>query len=779
MGNVWMLAKANLTKNKSQAATMVLMILLSAMLLNLGFVMLFRVADFYYGRATELNAPHITVITHREDAGLAHDVISGFPQIYVTEVQDVLFSGGSHFISQTADGERIRQGNMIVSRMEAAQQMNPPTFLGSSLPLESNIIYIPHFMLHEGEFAVGDDFVLGFGGIEYDLIVGASTEEIMFGAQLNNMWRVYVSDEMFDTMYNANPQSPFSLVSGRLVDIGYSTALELYFGDNFDGFASVWLLSNTQTARTANPLFVSLIVTVFSFILVIISIFTIRFRIVNNIEEGMTNIGILKAVGYGNHHIILSIVLQFTIIALIGGVLGVLVAQAMFPLVSMLMEPFLGLLWNPTFDIPFMLAAIGIMLVLVPIFSLLSSLRISKLHPLAALRGGTAKLNRSRNPVPLDNSLGNLSFLLALKQLLSTKKQTVTISIIIALLTFASIAGLATHYNLNINQEAYSLLLSGESPDIVVLVSDPDNVQGFISSMNSRDDVRSIFGHTTDFLLTNGEVMSFIITVEHPHLQEAGSLIEGRYPETPYETVVGFTASNRYGWAIGDWVTISDQQEASFEIVGIKQGGSMGGASNGIISGGGRLRINPDFRFTAYSVYLVDGVDMADFASDISSAHGDVISMVNLAREARLASMDLVGFIFGPVAYSMVVATTFVVMLVLYMIIKTTILRRRKELGIHKALGFTTLQLMNQISLSMTPPLIIGVIAGGLAGSVGFNPVFSLITRGGLGIVQPNLPIPVDWMILVCIALVVVAYCVSMLISWNIRRISAYALVSE
>ncbi|WP_342435466.1 hypothetical protein NSS79_17490 [Paenibacillus sp. FSL L8-0436] len=38
------------------------------------------------------------------------------------------------------------------------------------------------------------------------------------------------------------------------------------------------------------------------------------------------------------------------------------------------------------------------------------------------------------------------------------------------------------------------------------------------------------------------------------------------------------------------------------------------------------------------------------------------------------------------------------------------------ELGIQKAIGFTTCQLMNQLSLGFLPPIIMGVLLGSIAG---------------------------------------------------------------
>jgi putative ABC transport system permease protein len=102
-----------------------------------------------------------------------------------------------------------------------------------------------------------------------------------------------------------------------------------------------------------------------------------------------------------------------------------------------------------------------------------------------------------------------------------------------------------------------------------------------------------------------------------------------------------------------------------------------------------------------------------------------------------------------------------------------TILRRRREFGIQKAVGFTTFQRMNQIALGMTPAILIGAAVGAAAGYFGLNPMVAAL-MSGMGIVKVRLPVPLDQTMLVLLA-----YAVSLLIAWRIRRISAYTLVSE
>jgi len=147
-------------------------------------------------------------------------------------------------------------------------------------------------------------------------------------------------------------------------------------------------------------------------------------------------------------------------------------------------------------------------------------------------------------------------------------------------------------------------------------------------------------------------------------------------------------------------------------------------------------------------------------------------------RESTESMMTSMSGIFSAVAAGIIAVTAFVVVLVLYMVIKTTILQTKRELGIQKAVGFTTFQLMNQIALNMTPKILLGVIAGAFAGYFGLNPIM-LALMSGMGIVKAKLPVPLTETIMICLVLVAFAYCVSMLIARRIRKISAYSLVME
>jgi putative ABC transport system permease protein len=140
--------------------------------------------------------------------------------------------------------------------------------------------------------------------------------------------------------------------------------------------------------------------------------------------------------------------------------------------------------------------------------------------------------------------------------------------------------------------------------------------------------------------------------------------------------------------------------------------------------------------------------------------------------------MGIYSSIVCKVGVAMLVVTVLVVMLVLYFVINALVIRKKHELGIQKAVGFTTFQLMNQLSLGFLPPIITGILLGSLLGMTQTNALMSIAQRG-MGVMRAHYIITPLWIALFGVAIVILSYLTSMLITYRIRKISAYQLVSE
>jgi putative ABC transport system permease protein len=601
---------------------------------------------------------------------------------------------------------------------------------------------------------------------------------MMFGSNTFTVWRFYVSESTFSELQSQLPDGRYTLISARMTD-GWAVLTAAYMAEHGGIVGSYNIVASYDNfhSRTAMPMISALFIVMFALILLIVGSIVIRFRINNDIEESMANIGALKAVGYTSRQIILSIIMQFGLIALIGGVMGILPSLIALPLVTgAIIEPLLALPWNPAFSLSISFASLILILIMVLAFAWLTSRRISKLHPIIALRGGITTHSFNKNPLPLDKTGGSLNLLLALKQLLRNKKQAVMLGIIVGGLTFSATAILTMHYNVNVNMDVFVNTVMGDAPDVSIRLNDADDGQVLRERMASRSDVSSIFGRDVVSLQIDDYIVSTIV-LETFSYYSGYSLVSGRFPLIGSEIVLDSIALATMGKGIGDWVTVIDgDYEQEYIITGVVQ---IMGTFIGMIAIDGLNQVQPDFRFMEFGLYLTgERADTDSFIEAVKAENSDIVTRVSSAHGHVENVLGGIGNLFATLSFVIMFVVVSVVILVLYLIIKTIIVRRKRELGIQKALGFTTLQLMNQIAFNITPTIIFGVMLGAIGGYICFNPMFVALMRG-VGIAQANLPVPINWLFMVSISLILLSYAVSMLIAWRVRKISAYALVSE
>jgi len=487
----------------------------------------------------------------------------------------------------------------------------------------------------------------------------------------------------------------------------------------------------------------------------------------------------LGAVGYKALQIISSIAIQFTGAALIGAAIGIALSQAAAHMIMDMLKPMIALSGGLRFDIGSALFTFLFILLSVTLIAFVSARKINKLHPLIAFRGGITTHSFRKNAIPLDKTRGNLDLTLALKRLLQNKKQAAAIGIIAAAVTMASVAVVSVNFNLNRGKDDLAKTILGEMPDANFMLKNKDDAEAFLEKLRKRPEVRKAFGYETNAATLLIDGTSIVAnTVEDCELLESKILIKGRYPKHNNEIALGPAILKVVGKDVNDTVTVKNGDiEKEYIVTGVVQFINNGGFL-GMITGEGLRQVQPGFGFTGYNVYLNEGTDTEEFIKAVENDCGEMLAGAINAQNRLNAIMDTMSGIFASVAIGIVIVTALVIVLVLYIIIKTTILRRKRELGIQKAVGFTTLQLMNQIAFNMVPVISIGVITGAFAGYFGFNPMMSALL-GSMGIVRVDLPAPLGQTIIICVALVMLAYAVSMAISWRIRKISAYALVSE
>jgi putative ABC transport system permease protein len=190
-------------------------------------------------------------------------------------------------------------------------------------------------------------------------------------------------------------------------------------------------------------------------------------------------------------------------------------------------------------------------------------------------------------------------------------------------------------------------------------------------------------------------------------------------------------------------------------------------------------RLYPDFKHQSLSIYLEEGTDTDAFMHKLQERlpPETVREVINFAKELADSMASYQGTVTA-MGLVMLGMTVFVVGLVLYFVINSSIVRKKKALGIQKAVGFTTFQLMNQITLGFLAPIFLGAVTGSLLGACLTNPLMSVMMRR-MGMMKAGFIVAPSWVILFIMVTLVSSYLLALLISWRIRKISPYMLIAE
>ena len=784
MKNSILLAKANLKKGKGNAISLTLVMLFVAMFINIGFVMLFGIGSFFDRRAEELNTGHI--VTHfSEDyvfAAAQMYFIETDDRIQTIEIQSFVAGDGNAMLNNMPD-----LGYLMFSRVYQNQVLNPLTLVGDYLPLTGNRVYVPHYMVLQGGFQLGDTILFSLMETEVELTFAGSIEDILFGSINGFRRRMYVSDEMFASLQQQFPDEMTEVAILRLHDASYTNRFHTDYVEYLITLTptqdSQWIISFVQHfmgargSHTMMPTLLGSILAVFAIVFLIVSLIVIRFRINNSIDEGMVNIGTLKALGYSNRQIIASVLMQFGFIAFVGGVIGLVLGYIALPFVIGIMGPMFSLQWQPQINLIQDHIMLAFILVSVLLFSLLSTRRIYKLYPLVALRGGITTHSFKRNTLPLDKIGGPLALLFAAKDVLQNKRQAIAIGIIILAITFTATVGLGTNYIINVNSEEFLNVMIGEPFDLAPILRHADDDGAFAERLRANPQVERFTGFMNNARYSLEGIMIMADIVEDHSILRGQSLVSGRFPIHYNEIAIGRVVMRQLGKNIGDWVTISSGgEEFSFLITGQTQSTDNFGFVATIPFEG--VRRMHEMGTQAYIVFLHDGVCGIEFAEMLRETEGDIFMNIMVFDELAESFIDSMGAIFAGVAVAILSVVAVIVIATMYLVIKTAILRKRRELGTQKAIGFTTWQLMNQIALNLTPAIVLGSVAGAAMAYQTFDLFFAVVMGMG-GDISVSIPISMTMTIAAVVGIVMLAYVVSMAVAWRIRKISAYALVTE
>ena len=780
-----MLAIANIRKTKGHSFSLFIMFLIAAMLLNVGLLVTLNFGSYFNDLTKELNAADVYYML---PDSLYNDEVKEYVENNdnVQELQEIKALWASGFVKYK--DTKDREFTYLFNNADENRVLSKWKFIGEHLEPEDMSIYVPYVFQVDGGYELNDKFELTIKEKVLTFTIKGFTDDIFFSSTDTGILGLYlpestynkVADVLNENEYKANVIFANLKVVNKDVETGIRDLLETdnasLFSDASTTFVSIDL-SLISLSRTMMASMIAVMMVIFAVIIVAVCLIVVRFRISNSVEDDMMKIGSLKSIGYTSKQIMISIALQFSLIAFIGSFVGIALSYPILPYISDIFAQQSGLKWEQGFD-PFLSGITLLFMLLVTVLvAYFAANKVNKLNPIDALRGDTFVKKIRKNHVPLEKTRGNLTIVLALKSVMQNMKQNIMIAIIMAVVSFAGVFSVIMCYNSTVDTSTFAEVPGIERSSIVAVLNPMMDNSDVVDEIKDSELIKKAQYIDEIKIKIEGDDITAYVMKDY-EAKRTKTVYEGSYPMADNEIVLAGMLADMFDKKVGDTVTVKiNDKEETFKITGLSQGANMGGL-NASIRYDDLIRFNPDFKEMNLHIYVDEIDEIPNLIKSLRNDYDENMLTIIDMEKGFMEGMGSYTSIVSIVGITILIVKMFVIILVLYFVINTSVVRKKRELGIQKAIGFSTLQLMNQLSLSFLPPIFIGIVIGCILGAFETNPVMS-ITMGAMGIMKANFLVVPLWIVVFGILMLVVSYLTAMFITWRIRKISAYALVTE
>ncbi|MGP4066404.1 ABC transporter permease [Oceanobacillus sp. M65] len=779
---VMKLAMANIRKSKSATASLFVFIMVASLLLNIGLMVITQLNPFFNNKIDELKDPHVTFVM--DEAGYQPeygDFLANYPGVTETEKEDILYMDTAKF--QFGNGELTNSA--VILNAEASRNIGPLELVEQLETSSTDDIYVPYSFIANGGYELGDLFTITYQNKDYEYRISGFFETTVMGTNNIDVMKFMLPEKAYQKLtVELGTRSEALLLSALIEDKTQSSKVNNDFVQKVhqsqEGDPTSYILGlDVELVKYVNTLtinIIAMILVAFAALIVLVSLIVIKFRVSNSIEDGMVNIGVLKAIGYTSWQILSSINLQFVFIALSAGMAGITLSYILMPFIGGIISTLSGLIWVQSFDVLINLISTILVIFCVVTVTLLSAYRVRRILPVTALREGIQTHSFKKNYFPLEKTKGGLHFLLAIKSMISNAKQNIMILLIVIALTFATIFSAVLYYNIASDKTAFVNIFGAEPANVMVTVKPDADTRELLSDIENMNSVRKVNIFDLIENKIDDQTVYTSITDRFDEL-ENNIVYEGRQPEHENEISISWVISNEINKGIGDTVEVKYGNETSnYLVTGISQSiGNLGQVA--AITMGGIQQLNSDYRGTSLYVYL-DGISNKDFIKNVQEqSSAQILETLDIDENIESQTGMYTTAVFA-ILMMVLIITVIVVVMILYLVIKTMLIKRKKEFGVMKALGYSTIQLMHQIAISFLPVIIAAVTIGGVLGYYFTNPMLSLLLSSA-GVKRLDFYIHLPLTVMICLGILILAYIVSMIVALKIKKISAYELITE
>ncbi len=785
---LYMLAKSSLKKNRSSAITLLFLIITATLFLYIGLHVLSNLGSFLDKKHEDLNGADFVTFTPEIYTDYITGVLGDMEETSSIESEKAIVYHTSSILNKKVQ-EKAQSIGIILMNAKTPRDIQQIKLIDAVGAMTEDSIIVPYSLKSVLGYQVGDPIEITFQEKVDTFTVYGFYEDIFFSTTANiSFYKCFVSEAGFQKLSDSAAEvSRYSCIKTILEEGASSGDFEGEYikqattDQEYESNTTINLnYESMKIGTTVTINIIMMILVFFAALVIIISMVVIRFTVITHIEEDIKNIGSMEAVGFTNRMIQNSLILEFLVITVIGFLIGILISVVCSGAVTNVISSSIGLNWHMEPGIFSMIISFTAITLMILFITIKVTRRIAKITPLMALRNGIDTYHFGKNHFPLEKTRGYLHLLLGFKQIFNNKKQSISVSIIGTLMSFTIVFSIAMYFNFVQDETAFLRLVGMERPDLAVVCYDENYEKVYDIAADTAGVAKSI--HYTNLSLTvqygEKEISTNSFICNDYTMVAVSTIIEGRYPKHDNEIAISTVNQRKLGAEIGDIIYIkSNDKSYDFMVVGITQHINSLGQSISLTEEG-MLRCNSSYVPVSLYLYLEESVSAKDtitlLEGSLAEYSTDVLNMEDIFKTTLSSITQSISMI----CITIGVITAFIVVLILYYLVKVKILREKNLIGINKALGFTTGQLILHNNVALGTIILISTLLGSALAVLTINPLCILMLsaagiRNGSFFIPPSL-IGVSLIVMELLTLITTT-----LVSVRIRKVNPRELMAD
>ncbi len=595
--------------------------------------------------------------------------------------------------------------------------------------LSKGEVYLSRVLKDYDNLKIGDKMTVYFEGASYEFTIKGFVEEPACGSSFISMKVSFICQEDFDEIADNrkkaladNPEISLDLY--KIVYITKADDCDLTdnkFAQEINKISDIESYAQGVLTRSESLYYHGLMTDIilniflsFVIILVVIVFVVMSNSISSSIEMNYTDLGILKAQGFDSSRLKLVFLGQYMLAEIIGIVLGFILSVPVVIYLPRAFESIVGIKIVGGVAVGASLLLLLGVLVISALYIMIISKKVGTISPIRAVSGGRCEVFfDSRLTLPIRGRA--LSPSLAFRQFTSGGKRYVASILIASLLVFFLMT--MTGMTDAVSSENAQRAMGATSENITISINteerSPENTEYVRKQFEKMEDIireysdiEERYGFESTYMILNGEKLYCIMSED----EEVFTVTKGRAPLYENEIVVSQIYAEDMGYNIGDVVEVSFRgRKKSCVISGFITDIKDAGRFFGMNSEAASFFID-DFVVEYVGYKLSDPDKAEDIKEKIESElTGDIHVYIYSGGSSFEKMITTVAYSIKAVIY---IISAIFALVVVSMICSKTFVREKIDIGIYKAMGFTSRNLRLQFAVRFLIVAFFGIIFG-------------------------------------------------------------------